>query len=507
MKYQNPIISGFYPDPSICRVGEDFYLVTSSFEYFPGVPIFHSTDLVNWKQIGHCLTTTKQLPLIETPSSCGIYAPTIRYHEGVFYVVTTNVSGGGNFFVTATDPAGPWSDPIWFKDSYGIDPSLFFDEDGTCYLTGTGGHQEEPGIYQVEIDVKTGAYLSDRKCLTVGTGGAFPEGPHLYRIGEYYYLLMSEGGTEYGHMLTVFRSKTPYGPFEGYENNPILTHRSKDHPIQATGHADFVQRSDGSWWAVFLAIRPIGYPRKYHLGRETFLAPVTWTEDGWPVVGNDGMVDEVIESEWLENKQHKEWKERDNFDQATLDLKWIYRRNPIEEHYSLNTKEGYLSLTGSSVTLNDTAAHTFIGRRQEHFDCKVSTSLQFEPKESEEAGLTVFANEYFHYEIGLRSVNGKTEAFFRKTVGSLTLIEKRLDYEEDRIGLCITADSEWYHFKIVSPSGEVIELGKGECGLLATEVAGGFTGNVFGLYATANGKKTANQALFNWFDYKRFGKV
>lgn len=313
---------------------------------------------------------------------------------------------------------------------------------------------------------------------------------------------MSEGGTEYGHMLTILRSDHPYGPFESYEKNPILTHRSKNHPIQATGHADLVQKADGSWWAVFLAIRPIGYPKKHHLGRETFLAPVTWTEDGWPVVGENGLVDLEIESEWIQAEQLKNWKERDEFDQPVRDLKWIFRRNPIEENYTLNAEEGVLSLKGSSKTLGDTAAHTFIGRRQEHFNCIVSTSLQFEPENSEEAGLTIFANENFHYEIGLRSVNGTREAFFRKTVGSLTVIENQVGYGEDTVELRITANPEWYLFEIISPAGEVLLEGTGECGLLATEVAGGFTGSVFGLYATANGFETQNQARYHWFDYK-----
>lgn len=502
MKFKNPIISGFYPDPSICRVENDFYLVTSTFEYFPGIPIFHSTDLVNWEQIGHCLTTPQQLPLNETPSSCGIYAPTIRYHEGVFYVVTTNVLEGGNFFVTATHPAGPWSEPIWFENSQGIDPSLFFDEDGKCYLTGTSGNHEKSGIYQVEIDIKTGKYLSERKFIWEGTGGAFPEGPHLYKIGKYYYLMISEGGTEYGHMLTISRSKNLYGPFESYEGNPIMTHRSKNHPIQATGHADLVQHTDGSWWVVFLAFRAIGYPKKHHLGRETFLAPLTWTEAGWPIVGDKGIIGEEIESKSITSAQYAGWKERDNFEKSVLDFKWIFRRNPLKENYLLNDEEGFLSLIGSSATLRDTATHTFFGRRQEHFDCEISTSLQFKPQDSEEAGLTIFANENFHYEVGLRCMNGKTEAFLRKNIGSISVIEKQLDYEEKIIEFRITADAECYRFEIISPTGEVTSLGTGECGLLSTEVAGGFTGNVFGLYATGNGEQSRNEARFNWFNYK-----
>lgn len=314
--------------------------------------------------------------------------------------------------------------------------------------------------------------------------------------------MISEGGTEYGHMLTISRSKHPYGPFESYEGNPILTHRSLNHPIQATGHADLVQHTDGSWWAVFLAFRPIGYPKKHHLERETFLAPVTWTEDGWPIVGEMGVVGEEIEHESITSEQRFDWKEREDFDQSVLDHKWIYRRNPIEENYVLNEQEGSLSLLGSSATLRDTATHTFVGRRQEHFDCEVSTLMRFDPQNAEEAGLTIFANENYHYEIGLRYVNGKTEVFFRKNVGSISVVEKSFDYEESTIELRILADPEWYKFEIVSANGEGVYLGSGECGLLATEVSGGFTGNVFGLYATGNGEKSQNEARFDWFNYK-----
>lgn len=502
MKFKNPIISGFYPDPSICRVENDFYLVNSSFEYFPGIPIFHSTDLVNWEQIGHCLTMTEQLPLNATPSSCGIYAPTIRYHEGTFYVVSTNVLEQGNFIVTATDPAGPWSEPIWFENSLGIDPSLFFDDNGKCYLTGNSGNDEASGIYQVEIDANTGEYLSERKFIWSGTGGAFPEGPHLYKIGEYYYLLISEGGTEYGHMLTIARSKAPFGPFESYQHNPIMTHRSLNHPIQGTGHADLVQHIDGSWWLVCLAFRPIGYPPKHHLGRETFLVPVTWTKDGWPIVGDNGVIGEEIESDSITGVQQSKWKERDNFEQPILNQKWMYRRNPIIENYTLESGKGGISLIGSAESLSDTAAHTFIGRRQEHFECEISTLLHFKPAFNEEAGLTVFANEQFHYDIGLKNIGKKKKLFLRKNVGSLSIMEKSLDYDHETIELRITADAENYHFEAVPITGEAIQLGIGECGLLSKEVAGGFTGNVFGLYATGNGEKSLNKAHFSWFDYK-----
>lgn len=253
-KYSNPILPGFYPDPSVCRVGADFYLVTSSFHYFPGVPIFHSRDLVHWRQIGHCLTSRSQLNLDGCKSSLGIFAPTLRFHKGLFYMITTNTNGFRNFYVWAKQPEGPWSEPVWL-DWPGIDPSLFFDEDGRVYITGNGGFlgDEALGIYQAEINPETGSLLSERRFIWAGTGAKAPEGPHLYKIHGKYYLLIAEGGTEYGHMVTIARSDHPYGPYESHPFNPILTHRSIDSPIQATGHADLVELEDGSWWAVFLA--------------------------------------------------------------------------------------------------------------------------------------------------------------------------------------------------------------------------------------------------------------
>lgn len=243
--YLNPVLPGFYPDPSVCRVGPDYYLVTSSFEYFPGVPIFHSLDLIHWHQIGHCLTRASQLALANISSSQGIYAPTLRYHRGRFYMVTTNVSASGNFYVYTDNPAGEWSEPIWLQQE-GIDPSLCFDGDHT-YLT-SSGDRPLPGIYQCEIEIETGRQLTEARYLWRGTGGRFPEAPHLYHIGDYYYLFIAEGGTEYGHMETLARSRSPWGPFEPCPHNPLLTHRNDGyHPIQGTGHADLIETHDESW--------------------------------------------------------------------------------------------------------------------------------------------------------------------------------------------------------------------------------------------------------------------
>jgi xylan 1,4-beta-xylosidase len=505
MKYKNPVISGFHPDPSICRVGEDFYLVTSSFEYFPGVPIFHSRDLVNWEQIGHCLTRESQLPLHQAKSSMGIFAPTIRYNNGRFYMITTNLTIGKNFFVWTEDPKGPWSEPVWLEWP-GIDPSLLFDEDGKVYLTGTLDifSGEPMGIYQAEIEIETGRLLSERRLIWEGTGGAHPEGPHLYKINGYYYLMIAEGGTEYGHMVTMARSEQPFGPFESHPNNPFLTHRSSSSPIQATGHADLVQYADGSWWSVFLGIRPAPIPfsgKHHHLGRETFLAPVEWNEEGWPAIG--AQVELEMDGKSLQIEEVGQRKDRDDFDEKTLDFSWNFLRNPKKESWSLTDRPGYLTLYGSSISLDDVDSPAFVGRRQQHFDCNVSTSLEFSPtEEGEEAGLTVFMNNRFHYEIALGIREGVKKVFVRRRIGSLWKVEAEQEYEQAAIILSVQADAKNYSFAYGLPGGESITLGSGECSLLSTEVAGGFTGVFFGLYATGNGKDSTPPANFDWFEYR-----
>ena len=275
--YRNPVIPGFYPDPSICRVGEDYYLVCSSFEYFPGVPIFHSRDLVNWQQIGNVLDRPGQLHFSDdVDASSGIYAPTIRHHDGRFWMVTTNVAIGRHLIVTATDPAGPWSDPTYI-DVPDLDPSLAWDDDGACWLTISG-------VANYRINPDTGVVLDGPMPMWSGTGGQYPEAPHLYRVRR---LVVSAGirGRHAHQPRRVGRQRPhPHGPFEPGPANPILTHRGSGRPIQATGHADLVEASDGTWWMVLLGIRAKGAWPPYHvLGRETFLAPVRWV-DGWPVV-------------------------------------------------------------------------------------------------------------------------------------------------------------------------------------------------------------------------------
>ena len=384
MLCRNPIIPGFHPDPSVCRVGEDFYLVNSSFEYFPGVPIFHSRDLVHWRQIGHCLTRVSQLPLDGVKPSDGVYAPTIRFHGGRFYMVVTRVllrddgtKTTSNFYVHADEPTGEWSEPV-FVDQGGIDPSLFFDDDGKVYFTSNGtGWAGVRGAYQCEIDLATGRRLGNTHFVWAGTGGQYPEAPHLFKRAGFYYLMLAEGGTEEGHMVTISRARSPWGPFEPCPHNPLLTHRSLMQPIQATGHADLVEDQHGQWWAVFLGIRYTEY-RFHNLGRETFLASVRWTPDGWPVINEGKPV--AVETELETALAPHPWPERparDDFDSPHLDPCWNFLRNPGADDWSLQARPGSLWLRAAPATLDALESPAFVGRRQEHFTCGVAARIDF----------------------------------------------------------------------------------------------------------------------------------
>jgi xylan 1,4-beta-xylosidase len=499
MRYNNPIIPGFYPDPSICRVENDYYLVTSSFEYFPGVPIFHSRDLVHWRQIGHCLTRASQLPLAKERSSGGIYAPTIRYHNGTFYMVTTNVSKS-HFYVTASDPAGEWSEPIWIEQG-GIDPSLFFDDDGKVYFTWT----KDLKIYQCELDIQTGKPLSEERMIWTGTGGRYPEAPHLYKINSTYYLLIAEGGTEYGHMVTVARSDSPFGDFEPCPYNPVLTHRGDGlNPIQATGHADLVQDQQGNWWLVFLAFRTLGqFTDFHHLGRETYLTPVEW-HDGWFTLPNGAKTVELEMDGW--NLPPHTWDAeptRDDFDDTQLRFCWNFLRNPRAEDWSLTERAGYLRLKGSALTLNDVDTPAFIGRRQQHFDCKATVRLDFSPQqEGDEAGLTALMNEAHHYEIAVTVRGGARCVIVRRRIGDLSAVVAQENIPDGIVELQINAERKQYSFAYSLDGQSFSVLATGSTRYLSSEVAGGFTGVYFAMYATGNGRPASTPADFDWFNYQ-----
>jgi len=505
-RYKNPILSGFYPDPSLCRVGDDFYLVTSSFEYFPGVPIFHSRDLVHWKQLGHVLTRKRQLDLGLAPSSCGIYAPTLRFSKGRFYLVTTNIGRIGNFFVTARRPEGPWSDPIRI-DQQGIDPSFYFEGADVYYTRNAKGRDfEHPVIKQGKIDIATGELIGSLRTVWKGTGGEWTEGPHLQKIGDWYYLLTAEGGTSYDHSVVIARSKKPSGPFKGYPRNPVLTHRDNPRsPIHAVGHMDLVELKDGSWWAVMLGIRPKN-GRFHHLGRETFLAPVTFARDGWPLIGHHGSVPMSYAMPALKAHPWGKLPARDDFSKQTLGLDWQFIRNPQARDWSLKARPGHLRLMGSASTLDDVQSQSAVVQRQRHFDVRCRTKLDFEPsRDHEEAGLFVRAREGFHYDLALRHVNGERQVQLVSTIEGKRVTVGSQSARQGPIVLEVEACARHYTFS-AAIRGRQRVLGALPTLPLSSETISQrgpmhFTGAMIGLYATGHGQRSRSPADFDWFEY------
>lgn len=495
--YQNPIIGGFNPDPSVVCVGDDFYLVTSSFEFYPGVPIYHSQDLINWEQIGFCLDRQSQLPLTGCVTSGGIWAPTIRYNDGVFYMTTTNNVVGKNFYVTATDPKGPWSEPIWVELG-GIDPSIFFNDDGKVYFTANPIVDGQDGIWCSEIDIKTGILKEPPHHLWSGTGRNAPEGGHLYKINGWYYLMIAEGGTGQGHSETIARSKEIYGEYEPCPHNPILTNRGMNSCIQATGHADLVQAKDNSWWVVFLGVRFL-HGESNPLGRETFLAPVKW-ENGWPIVYDGKMIQPQMEADLLPQKKTVEKPIRSTFE--SLGFEWNFLRNPNDEDWRL--ENGKLVLKGSSVNLEDLSSPAFVGRRQSHPFCTIKTKISFNPaNDNEEAGITAYMSYGSHYDLAITKINGTLKLIVRRVMGDMNFVAWEQEINCSDLVLSIKATPENYIFGFGTNENDIQYLYTANTKFISPPCSTApFTGMYLAMYATGNDKPCENEAYFDWFDYE-----
>lgn len=511
--FSNPILPGFYPDPSICRAEDDYYLVTSTFTYFPGIPIFHSKDLVNWRQIGHVLTRKSQLDLGAVGHSNGIFAPTIRYHDGVFYLITTSVGGGGNFVVTATDPAGEWSDPYWLDDAPGIDPSLYFDDDGKVYYTGTRPSTEGEKYYGdweawlQEFDIENMKLVGEKKTLWKGAliDSVWPEAPHIYKKDDYYYLMISEGGTGHQHAITIARSKDISGPYVGNPANPILTNRhlANTYPIVNVGHGDLVDTKNGEWWVVILASRPYGgYYR--NLGRETFLVPVIW-EHGWPLMSAE--TGKVEFSYTKPNLPQHYWPSEnacDNFEAPKLGFIWNTLRSSIEDQYDLQARPGFLRLYLKPEKLTELARPSFIGRRQQHIDFSATTVMEFDPAQDQEAaGLVVLQSNEYHYRFTRTIIDGEQRIQLIKVAGGTETILASEKCALNKVYLKVEARGQDFGFYYGEALNNLQTLKENVDGrILSTDVAGGFVGNYIGVYASSNGTESSNHADFDWFEYQ-----
>jgi len=529
--YRNPVLAGFYPDPSVTRVGNRFYLVNSTFGYFPGIPVFESTDLVHWTQIGHVIQRSSQLDFDGLGISRGVFAPDIEYHDGTFYVINTAVDSGGNFISTAKNPAGPWSDPVWLKGLDGIDPSFFFDADGKAYVLNNGPPDGPPqyeghrAIWIQALDVKTLQLVGPRKVLVDG-GVDFSkqpvwiEGPHLYRRGERYYLMCAEGGTGPQHSEVALRSRSPWGPFEPYAGNPILTQRdlasNRRDPIVNAGHADLVEGPDGSWWAVFLASRAyVG--DHYNTGRETFLLPVTW-HDGWPVILRSGeaipyavagpkfMARDASQTPFGGNFT---W--RDEFDAAKLNDAWLSARVPKAGWADLRSHRGALTIHALKEPLSTLKNPSFLGRRQQHMAFEATTSLSPPDRAGLSAGVAVFQAEKSWFFFGVRQASQGLEVFLERqrsaapetvtrSVVAPVVAPVRSGAMRSAGGaapasgvptlqplhLRVSANGASYSFSYdLDGTGWHTLAGNEDGTFLSTASAGGFTGVVLGPYARA----------------------
>ncbi|MCQ2235902.1 MAG: glycoside hydrolase family 43 protein [Bacteroidales bacterium] len=515
--FRNPVLPGFHADPSVCRAGDDFYLVNSTFQYFPGVPVFHSKDLVNWEQVGNCLTRPSQLDLTglysqQNPelgwTNAGVYATTIRYNKGRFYMVTTVFPSRSHFYVWTDDPAGEWSDPIVIDFAIGsCDPTLYFEGD-KCYFLWKQGD-----IKICEIDVETGKQIGEIHHLGTGLGGRYPEGPHIYRKDGWYYMMLAEGGTEQGHHVNIMRSRSLFGPYEPNKANPILSHfnmQMQDSNIQGMGHADLVQAPDSSWWMICLGYRTSGY-LLHVMGRETFLAPVRWDKNAWPVVNGDGTLQADMKCATLPLVTMPQDPVRENFDYQKrnapadsynsigLAMGWHSIGNPDYSRYSLTERKGWLRLKPSKATIDQVTSPTFVARRQTEFKFKATTLLDASHiGEGMQVGLTAYAAPLNHYDVRVERRNGTLYICSYVRLGAMGHVEQERKLDSDRVYLRVTSDKEYYYMQYSVDGKEYTTLSKMDFRYLSTEVIGGFTGVMLGVYAQGEDNGYAD---YDWVEY------
>jgi alpha-N-arabinofuranosidase len=505
-QYRNPILPGFYPDPSICRRGDDYFLINSSFSYFPGIPIFHSKDLVHWKQIGNVLDRSSQLQLDGLGVSSGVYAPAIEYNERnqTFYIINTIVGGIGNFIVKSKDPFKGWSEPIKLPEVKGIDPSIFFDEDGKSYIVCSqaspapkwSGHSV---IWMHEFDAVNDKASAERHIVVDGGPDSilhprWLEGPHIYKENGYYYLMAAEGGTQSGHKEVVFRSKSVKGPYIQGPNNPILTQlglpADRLNKVTNVGHADLIKTPLGEWFSVFLGCRPYA-DEQFNTGRETFMLPVKWV-DGFPVIlDKDKEVPKVVTKNTISFKGETQsgnlvW--RDEFNKATLDMKWMMLRTPHHKWWKINN--GRLELDVVPQNLDQLTNPAFLARRQQHTNFDASVGLYFTPNRDKElAGLAYFQNEKNYFVFGKTMKENKQVVVLQSVVKgvSTVIIQKELQQEEylRDLVLSVSVLAGKAKFRCLTAGKIILDTANVDVSNLSTKNAGGFVGSTIGLYATS----------------------
>lgn len=524
-QYYNPILAGFYPDPSVCRVGDTYYLVNSSFTFFPGVPLSTSKDLVNWTSAGHVLDRPSQVPLKGQHVSGGIYAPAISYNKKnkTFYMITTNV-GAGNFYVKTKDPSKGWSEPIYLHKIDGIDPSFFFDDNGKGYIVhnapvvGKADYEGQRAIRCFEFDVKGDSIKGDfKEVLRGGThvqkNPIWIEGPHMFKKDKYYYLMCAEGGTGAWHSEVILRSKNPMGPWEECPNNPILTQRTgldpnRKDPVSSAGHADLVEDGKGNWWAVFLACRPYE-DDMYNTGRDTYLLPITW-KDGWPeILAKNTPISSVGEKAGLKPVEKNEFSGNfsytDNFESHPLTMtltnkegkqeahdgswyilnpRWMFLRDKVD-CYTLDNGKLKFNLLPGNIYKREPISALWV--RQQHGTFTAETSLDFTPRNDKEiAGIALLQKEDFNFVLGKTMKNNKLMITLTRAEKNNALIASAF-IKPGILRLKVEGHDRYYDFYYAEQGGDWQLLAKGvDASNLSTQKSGGFLGACIGLYASSN---------------------
>lgn len=533
--FKNPILAGGYPDPSICRVGNEFIMVNSSFEYFPALPIHKSKDLVNWELAGHGLNRLEQVSgqinLIDVQSNGGIHAPTIRFHNGKYHIITTNVyydeikqrATATNFIITSSKPEGPWSNPIIIKGAPGIDPDIFFDDDGRVWYT--GNHQPldptfngETEIWMQELDPNSFQLIGQRFFVWRGAcGGVWAEGPHIYKKDGNYYLLIAEGGTSFNHSIMVAVSDTITGPYVSNERNPIFSsrHLSYDNWVHSTGHGDLVELEDGRWYVMMLGVRG-DVKRKSNMGRETFIAPVSWEIEPydwkerkivWPVIApQTGKILKNNPMIFSETTPNKETYFVDNFNDTNLGLAWNRRRAPMQKMIDLASNSGSLRLYTNHNKLQERKRANFTGIKQTESDFSFETKMTFSPaSDSDEAGIAIVQKDNNFLSLTLKQSSDDI-ALELKLMNEIqtSIASKKIDYNSKQpIQLKVESFNNKYHFYYALENQKFQLLAEAAANHLLSH---GYTGAHIGLYATSNGQMSTGYVDFDRVEYKSVKK-
>lgn len=532
----NPVLPGTYPDPSVCRVGDDYYLVSSTFEYVPGLPVHRSRDLVHWEHVGFVIDRPGMLDYDGVPSSDGLYAPTLRHHDGTFWLVCTFLgqregARGGNFVVTATDPAGPWSDPVWL-DVDGIDPSLFFDDDGRVWAHGTRGPAspewpDQTEVWVRELDPATMTLVGPESVVWNGAvrGAVWAEGPHIYRHDGAYYLLAAEGGTEFHHAVSVARADSVTGPYTGYAGNPVLTHRhlGRGCDVVGVGHADLVQGPDCSWWALLLAMRPYG-GLHVNLGRETFLVPVEW-QDGWPVVAPGvGRVGTEVDVPFAGGGPLGVTQGGTSGAVLPGDPRWTSLRG-LPSAFATPRGDGW-DVRVLPAAPTEPVASAFLGLRQQHADVDVRATVRVALADGEDVGLMVRQSEDDHVRVFLSggpqdgpggAEGGRRVVAVHRRGGVDTVVSGTAlgassgsvdggdagdpGDADVAVVLAVRARGQGYALLAGTPGAEPVEVAVVDGRTMESMTVGGFVGLWVGVFATSNGAPTGTVAHVERFEY------